>query len=265
MLDSPAVLSLAGFDPSGGAGVLADVKTIEFTGATGLAVITALTHQSHWKFKGVQWLSFEEITNQLEPLLLSYNIKAVKIGLVQNFDQLHKLIQYLKNKLPEAILIWDPILKASAGYDFHEKIDSSFFSLCDNLNLITPNYNEVQKIGKALSLPNSAHRLSQHCDVLVTSESLPTLPDDASMITDSLYQKGVRSTFPHAQIKGVEKHGSGCVFSSTLATSLALGKSMTQAIEQAQKIIKIYLKSDSSLVGHFPSIESLPLTPKDKG
>ena len=84
----PIVLSIAGFDPCGGAGVLADIKTMEKHQCLGMAVNTAITKQTEDKFISVNWFSGDDIINHIKPLLAKYKIDFVKIGIVENLNTL---------------------------------------------------------------------------------------------------------------------------------------------------------------------------------
>ena len=92
-------LSIAGLDPSAGAGVLADVKTMEAFGVYGLGVCSALTYQSDTEFLGVDWVPAEKIMAQLAPLFHRFPIACIKIGLVENLDVLGELITYCTTKI----------------------------------------------------------------------------------------------------------------------------------------------------------------------
>src|ERR1043166_3254674 len=117
----PYTLSIAGFDPSGGAGILADVKTFEASKIYGMGVITANTFQDENAFEHVDWIPIEEIKKQVEVVLKNHKIEFAKIGLVENFENLYALVSFLRTKIPG--LVWDPILKSSSGYDFHDYFD----------------------------------------------------------------------------------------------------------------------------------------------
>ena len=82
----PYTLSIAGYDPSGGAGVLADIKTFESIGVYGFATTTCITYQNDKQFEGINWLSKKKIKNQLYPILNKYEIDHVKIGLIKNLE-----------------------------------------------------------------------------------------------------------------------------------------------------------------------------------
>ena len=117
----PIVLSIAGFDPSGGAGLLADIKTIESHKVYGLGVLTCSTLQNELVFKEINWLETAYIKNQIKLLHQVSKIEVVKIGLVKSLKSLKKITQYLLELNPFVKIIWDPILSSSSGFVFHKK------------------------------------------------------------------------------------------------------------------------------------------------
>ena len=111
-------LTVAGFDGSAGAGLLADVKAMEFFGVYGQAVCTALTVQNENEFFSPNWVPVEQIEKQLEVLAKVRDFKAVKIGLVENAFVLRKIIRKIRELFPRAFLVWDPIVASSSGFSF---------------------------------------------------------------------------------------------------------------------------------------------------
>src|ERR1700741_5107534 len=133
----PYCLSIAGFDPSAGAGILADIKTFEANGVYGFGVCSALTFQNDKEFDGVQWISPKQIIAQITPLQRRFNIEYVKVGLIESLDTLSVLISALKTQ--HSKLIWDPILNASAGFTFHNNIGrTQLIDVLESIYLITP-------------------------------------------------------------------------------------------------------------------------------
>src|SRR3954465_4317634 len=116
----PYVLSIAGFDPSAGAGVLADIKTCENNGVYGFGVVSALTWQNDTSFEKVEWIDCYKIIQQVGILLRRFDIKYIKIGLIESVQVLNQLISFLKLRIKDPVIIYDPILKASAGFVFHQ-------------------------------------------------------------------------------------------------------------------------------------------------
>src|SRR5436305_8273825 len=143
----PYVLSIAGFDPSGGAGVLADCKTFEQHGVYGFGVCSAMTIQTDSEFLNVHWLGVEQILEQLRPLTEKFKITACKIGIIDSPDSLIEIIRFLKKHNPAIHIVWDPVLKASAGYDFHsENAFHNIEAILAAIDLVTPNYDELQRL-----------------------------------------------------------------------------------------------------------------------
>ena len=137
-------LTIAGFDPSGGAGLLADIKTFEANQVYGLGVCTALTVQHENRFDSVQWVESELIIKQAKILFEKYSIQYVKIGLVKSLDDLSKIITALLTWNPDITIIWDPILKASAGFNFHDEISTiTLKTILKHIYVLTPNLPEA--------------------------------------------------------------------------------------------------------------------------
>jgi Hydroxymethylpyrimidine/phosphomethylpyrimidine kinase len=233
----PYVVSIAGFDPSAGAGILADCKTFEQHKVYGLGVCSALTIQNDREFVGVQWLSAQQIIEQLQPL--SFNIVACKIGIIESLQTLMAVTTFLKQQHPFIKIIWDPVLKASAGYAFHQEIAASQLEqVLTTIDLITPNYNEWQHLKQITNKPIPTA-------VLLKGGHRPDQPG-----VDTLYENG-RETAIHPGVEKISpKHGSGCVLSAAIAAELAHGHSLQQACLKAKQYTEAFLNSNQSLLGY---------------
>jgi Hydroxymethylpyrimidine/phosphomethylpyrimidine kinase len=233
----PYVLSIAGFDPSAGAGILADCKTFEQHKVYGLGVCSALTVQNDRAFFSIQWLSARQIMEQLQPL--SFNIIACKIGIIESLQTLLEITSFLKHRNPSIKIVWDPVLKASAGYSFHHKIAvHQLEQVLSSIDLITPNFNEWQHL-QAIS--SNAFP----CAVLLKGGHRP---DETGV--DTLYENGREITIPNGIKKASPKHGSGCVLSAAITAQLALGLSLQQACAKSKQYIETFLNSNESLLGY---------------
>lgn len=242
----PYVLSIAGYDASAGAGVLADVKTFETIGVYGLAVTTCITYQNDTKFEGVHWLSKKKIKNQLYPILDAYKIEYVKIGLLENLELLSEIIQLLETYNNTIKIIWDPILRASAGFQFHKKIPKKLAQhILDSIEFVTPNWNEVALLCNEKDVIVGAEHLAKHCNVyLKGGHNIETPATDMIWINkklDILHPKSITE---------LDKHGSGCVLSSALTAYLALGNSKHKACELAKEYTYQFLISNESNLGY---------------
>src|SRR5687767_226814 len=123
------VMSIAGFDPSGGAGLLADMKTFEQHRVYGLSVNTANTLQTAKTFHSIRWMELKEVLYTIDILLEAYPVQVVKTGIMPSFDFLFDVVSFIHRRNPEIKIVVDPVLKSTSGFDFNntyepEKIKS---------------------------------------------------------------------------------------------------------------------------------------------
>jgi len=242
----PYVLTIAGFDPSNGAGIGSDIKAMEQNHAYGLSVITAVTFQNESEFQGVRWLPFDEIKNQLESLAAKYKPQYIKIGLVESIDILSDILDFINKNWADAFVIWDPILKASAGFLIHENISESIENLISKgINLITPNipefkelFNDVDPqiiVGRfktALLIKGGHSTNTSVCDELYVPDEKPYF-----ILSDKVEDD-------------IQKHGTGCVLSSVIASNLANELTLKEACREAHFYVKSFIASTSGLLGY---------------
>lgn len=240
----PNTLTIAGLDPSGGAGLLADIKTLEANQVNGSGVCTAITYQHDRAFDDVSWISEGNIEQQIRILSDRYHFTWAKIGLIQNFNVLDKIINFLGELYPGINIIWDPILKSSTGFTFHENISRSQIEmLADKIYLMTPNKSEIEKFMPGMPAIEAADILSERCAVLITSAKHDT------HVTDILVQNGEHESFSSRYIHGRAKHGSGCVLSSAILANLAKGDSLENSCGRSKEYLQKFLLSSEDLVG----------------
>jgi hydroxymethylpyrimidine/phosphomethylpyrimidine kinase len=244
----PIALTIAGYDPSGGAGVLADIKTFESLGVYGLAIITSNTHQNDVSFKGVTWLAKKEKEKNMALLAERFPVKAVKLGMHKDLQDVVHSIKLCEQHFPDIKITWDPVLAASAGFDLNIKIGkNSLHNILSKLVLITPNQQEAEKLGKSKNANEAASVLSKECPVLLKGGH----SSDKKHSTDYLFINGEnKKEYSSVRIKGIEKHGSGCVLSAAITASLANGDSLKEAIDKGKKYVTHFLKSNNTLLGY---------------
>jgi hydroxymethylpyrimidine/phosphomethylpyrimidine kinase len=248
MTTKPIILSIAGFDPCGGAGILADIKTAEFNGCMGMAVITANTIQTEDEFFSVGWVEENQILNQLEELLKKYTFSAVKIGIVESFEVLSNIVKTVRKFEPDVFIVWDTVLAASTGFDFVSNIQQEeLIAVLKSVNLITPNAKEVLKLTFEKEELAGAKCLSQYTNVLLKGGHRETkLGVDSLFLNDE-----VIDLFPSEKLNVTPKHGSGCMLSSAIVSSIASGKSVVQACELAKRFIEKQLSSNQTLLAYY--------------
>lgn len=224
----PTVLVFAGVDPSGGAGIAADIVAIVAQGAHALPVITALTVQDNDRVFAVQAVAPELLRRQAQALIDKMAIHAVKIGIpgsAANAVVIAQLIAQLRRAQPGLPLVLDPVLASGHG-DVLSTGDAvlALAPLLPLTTLIVPNGPEAQALG-------GAARLLEHgcAHVLVTGGH--GAGDD--IINRWLDGDGGEREWHWPRLPG-EFHGSGCTLASAIAARLALGQPLAQALDLAQ-------------------------------
>ncbi len=243
----PIVLSIAGFDPCGGAGVIADIKTFEQHQCLGMAVNTSITNQVEDKFISVDWFSSQEIIKHVKPLTDRYIIDFVKIGITEKLDTLQEVIVFLKQQNENVKIIWDTVLSASTGFDLMEGIDQrKLQEVLKNIYLITPNVNEAKKLSGLTDETAAAKFLSGFCNVLLKGGH-------------SEEHLGIDFLFTDKEVIGIkkqssktiyQKHGSGCILSSAITANLALGNDLKNACQKAKQYTETILNSNAQLLAY---------------
>jgi hydroxymethylpyrimidine/phosphomethylpyrimidine kinase len=244
----PIVLSIAGFDPTGGAGVLSDAKTFEQYGCLGMAVLTGNTNQTESDFISVNWFDKENILDQLKPILSNYELSAVKIGIVENLDTLQAVLREVKNRFPIIQIVWDPVLAASSGFELHTSWNvKALQGVLTDIDLITPNVLEVRKLTEIADEIEGAFALAQHAAVLLKGGH-----SSLRLGVDLLFEGSIpREIPPKVEPENCfPKHGSGCILSAAIASNLAHGKTILEACQEAKFYTEKRLSSNEHLLAY---------------
>lgn len=250
---TPTVLSIAGSDPYGGAGIQVDSKTIHALGGYAFTVTTALTAQNSTGVKDVQATSIEMFKSQLESLLDDIEVDAVKVGMLANADIVTVLVEVIdKYKLKNIVL--DTVLVSSSGKALLESdtINIMVKELFPRVDLITPNIPEVNTL-------LSTNYLGDEDDIPAMASALFDLGAKAVLIkgghsadkekaTDHLVQQPLNiSPYSTLRLKTTHTHGTGCVLSSSIATYFALGYTLEKSVELSKAFLYKGLHMSSSL------------------
>ncbi len=241
--EHPFVMSVAGFDPSGGAGLLADIKTFEQLKVQGLGVCTAMTVQTESQCLSLEWQPLEIILSTIDVLMKNYHVEAVKIGIVKDAKFLTEIIKTIKNNNSEAKIIWDPVLKSTSEFSFFElNTISDLKNILNQIDLITPNYNEYKVLKENYLFEN----VRNSCSVLIKGGHR-----EDKLGTDILIQNGKEIFIEpnNTTTYFYPKHGSGCVLSSAIASHLAKGENLENACLKGKLYIEKFLTSNSTLLG----------------
>lgn len=241
--ERPFVMSIAGYDPSGGAGLLADIKTFEQLKVQGLGVCTAMTLQTESQCLNLNWEPLEEILSSIDVLMKNYHVEAIKIGVVKDAEFLSKILKTIKINNSETKIVWDPVLKSTSEFSFFDlNTISEPENVLHQIDLITPNYNEY----KVLQEFNLFKNVKNSCSVLIKGGHR-----EDQLGTDILMENGKEVSIQPSNENSVyySKHGSGCVLSSAIASHLALGKNVEEACRNGKLYIEKFLTSNSTLLG----------------
>ncbi|WP_264536187.1 hydroxymethylpyrimidine/phosphomethylpyrimidine kinase [Flavobacterium sp. N1736] len=242
----PFVLSIAGFDPSGGAGVLADIKTFEQHQITGFAIITANTIQTENEFIDIQWINLSFVIRSIETVFEKYKINAVKIGIIPNLHYLNRILATIKLLSPSTQIVWDPVLKSTTKFEFLSIEDRlNLNKILSKIDLITPNYNEIE-----ILFPGFIQHQLRMQNEISTTILLKGGHNPSDIGADRLFLKNEIIDLLPSQEKCFEKHGSGCVLSAAIASNLALKQTPKEACKNAKTYIEKYLSSTSTLIGY---------------
>lgn len=234
-----AVLSIAGSDSSGGAGIQADLKTMTVHGVFGMTAITALTAQNTTGVTAIQESTPEFLEQQIDACLSDIPADAVKIGMLPSSAQVEVVAKKLREYKVKNLVV-DPVMVATSG---SKLMKDSTASVMANLlfpisTVITPNIPEAEALlGKTIENKNqmeeAAKALSEEygCSVLIKGgHSI----EDAC---DVLFDKGQVSWFETTKIDNPNTHGTGCTLSSAIASNLALGFDLKESVKNAKEYI----------------------------
>ena len=238
----PVVLTIAGFDPSSGAGVTADVKTIAAHGCYGVGCITALTVQSTAGVRRVEPVSAEIVGETLKELVSDIDVAAVHVGMLGSGKVVRVVADFLaKEKLPNIVV--DPILKSTSGAELVDATGARLIleKLIPLATVVTPNLDEASALtGLAVTGPEqmraAANRLHElgAAAVVVTGGHLDKAIDLLTFRT----RKGIeQEIFKADRQRSNSTHGTGCAFATAMACHLALGRGLPEAVLLAKAYV----------------------------
>lgn len=247
----PVVLTFAGFDPSGGAGIQADLLTLASMGCHPLSVVTALTIQDSARVSDIDPVDARWVADQARELLEDMQVDAFKIGMIGSVENCVAIAEVVSD-YPDIPLILDPVLASGGGHEFatDDLIDAINELLLPQTTILTPNSLEVRRLARALMGDASSAEwedlLLEHCAaqlleggceyVLITGTH-----ENTSEVINTLYRADQDSdaivlvrqdAWP--RLPG-SYHGSGCTLASALAATLANGVDLTEAVRDAQE------------------------------
>ena len=215
------IVSIGAFDPTGGAGVLADIRVAGRFGVYGMSVLTAATSQNPKSFNGVEAVSDDMFRKQISDVFDHYRVDAMKCGMIATKSQLKILIDFFSANHPKNLII-DPIISATLGdREFDEETIDLYRELCGYALLVTPNVKETEILKS------------------ITSHAILNKGGDANsnICVDILKIGDEEIKFTSEKIKTTNTHGTGCTMSSAIASCLAIGYDLKTSVKIAHDYV----------------------------
>ena len=234
------VLSIAGTDPTGGAGIQTDLKTFEAHGVYGMAVISAVVAQNTFHVTGMQAVPADLVGRQIDCVFEDIRPDAVKIGMVSSQELIRVIAQKLRQYGAKHIVV-DPVMVATSGAALLEPdaVTALETELLPLAEVITPNIPEAEilcghSIKTAADMENAAKEISQKfgCNVLCKGGHNLNDANDLLVLTD-----GSAAWFNGQRIDNPNTHGTGCTLSSAIVSNLAKGYDLETAVRRAKAYI----------------------------
>lgn len=268
--ETKVCLTIAGLDPSGGAGIIADIKTFEAFGCFATAAISSVTFQNTTGVFGAVHSSAATVRGQLEPIVTDFTISAVKTGMLPTRAVIEETARLLRDR-GLANLVVDPVVRSTSGFDLidNEALRSLIELLFPLAQLITPNVPEAERIsGVAIQgeediiAAASLMREMGARNVLIKGGHL-SAAGLVSRIAGSSKSKGlaVDYLFLDGELHRIEgsyhettaTHGTGCTLSAAIAANLALGKSLCDAVTISKQFVNEAIRTAPNIgQGHSP-------------
>ena len=239
------LLTIAGSDSSGGAGIQADLKTFAALGTYGMSVITAVTAQNTCGVTMVQNIDLKVVEAQITAVFDDIRVDAVKIGMVSDKEIIKIIAQKLRFYQPPIIVV-DPVMVSKSGFQLlaPDACETLIKELLPLATLVTPNLPEATVI--------VGYEVSNKDDMLKAAKDIITLGAKNVLMKgghlqesadDLLYDGREATWFTGERINTKNTHGTGCTLSSALAANLALGLSLPEAVRKSKKYITIAINN----------------------
>ena len=238
----PRVLSIAGSDSGGGAGIQADLKTMSALGCYGMTAITALTAQNTCGVRNIHGVPPQMLRDQIDAVLEDIGVDAVKIGMLHSSEIVQTVAEAIeRHQLPN--VVFDPVMVATSGAVLidNSAVDVLVRELFPRAVLITPNLDEAAFLVKR-ALHTESDMEAAATDLLAMGAKAVLVKGghlQGEVVSDLLaFASGERVWMRDARIYTPNTHGTGCTLSSAIASHLALGQDLLQAVQSARAYIR---------------------------
>lgn len=253
----PVCLSIAGLDPSGGAGLIADIKTFSAFGCFGAGVVTSITFQNTVGVFGAENVAADAVRKQLDPIFDDYEVAAVKTGMLPTQEIIDVVAEVVSTRRP-AFFIVDPVVRSTSGFDLID--DEALQALCNRLfplaTIVTPNLPEAERITASdldieEKLPPAARRMQEMGAASVLIKGGHRQTDQLAI--DTLFWIGGEQRFESEYIQTTSTHGTGCTLAAAITANLALGRDLPDAVRISKDYVTEAIRTAPGLGrGHGP-------------
>lgn len=249
------VLTIAGSDSGGGAGIQADLKTFSAFGVFGMSVVTAVTAQNTMRVFGAEGLSADFVALQFEAVVTDIGVDAVKTGMLLNADIVLTIATKLKEtQLPNVVC--DPVMVAKGGDKLllDDAVDMVKNVLMPHVSLVTPNIPEAEVLsGVTIKSARALKKAAEKIHALGPGAVLIKGGHLKGEAVDVLFDGEQFLRFSAERIKSSNTHGTGCTYSAAIAANLAKGCSLSEAIQISKAFISKAIENSYDLgKGHGP-------------
>lgn len=247
-------LTIAGVDPSGGAGIVADIKTFFAFGVFPTAAISSITFQNTQGVFGAERQSAESVRKQIEPILDDYEVAAVKTGMLPTREVIEEVAAIIFERGLKNIVV-DPVVRSTSGFDLID--NAALQSLIERLfplaDLITPNIPEAERIsGVAIETEDDVRDAASVMwelgarNVLIKGGHMQI---NAGVARDYLFMGEELTTIEAEYFETTATHGTGCTLSSAIAANLALGNDLKASVEISKRFVNDAIRT-APMIGH---------------
>nr|WP_314498636.1 bifunctional hydroxymethylpyrimidine kinase/phosphomethylpyrimidine kinase [uncultured Chryseobacterium sp.] len=248
----PSVLTIAGFDGSGGAGIQADIKTFSALGCYATSVLTALPVQNTMGVRKIYPIPMEAVADQLEAILDDIFPQSIKIGMVHTSSLVDTIVHTL-SKYPKIPVVFDPVMVATSGHRLieEETVNTIIDKLIPLADIITPNMDEAgiladMEVETLEDMQVAGEKMmTSGCKNILLKGGHQELPTVTSLFFN---ENGKQIPFETEKFTTNNTHGSGCTLSSAIAAYLARGEELCDAVSLAQQYVFEAIRSGKDVV-----------------
>ncbi len=262
VVTQPVCLTIAGLDPSGGAGIIADIKTFAAFGCFAAAAVSSVTFQNTTGVFGAVHQTADSVRRQVEPVLDDYDVAALKTGMLPTSEIIEEVANIIDERGLKNIVV-DPVVRSTSGFDLID--DAALAGLIEKLfplaDLITPNIPEAERISRMkIASPDDIHKAAERMrslgaknvlikggHVLNAECGIRNAELENRKATDHLFTGDGVQLFEAEFIETTAIHGTGCTLAAAITANLALGIALAESVRIAKDFVTEAIRTAPNL------------------